>query len=163
MGSSGEGRTTHIKVHHKLDMLGIGAAHQKDPNGIAWKQNRDFENLLKRLNDPSGSKETDTGTRVDGFVGEGVKEGETVESRAVSEGEEKERTKKRRKTKGEDIGGEDISRKKKKTDDGEIFEAGQKSWKDNGEEENVSEATTLVSSGESTPVSTSKPPISRHP
>lgn len=32
-------------------MLGIGAAHQKDPNGIAWKQNKDFENLLKRLNE----------------------------------------------------------------------------------------------------------------
>lgn len=31
-------------------MLGIGAQHTKDPNGIAWKQNRDFENLLKRLN-----------------------------------------------------------------------------------------------------------------
>jgi len=31
-------------------MLGIGAAHQLDPNGIAWKQNKDFENLLKRLN-----------------------------------------------------------------------------------------------------------------
>lgn len=31
-------------------MLGIGAQHAKDPNGIAWKQNRDFENLLKRLN-----------------------------------------------------------------------------------------------------------------
>lgn len=32
-------------------MLGIGAAHQKDPNGIAWKQNKDFESLLKRLNE----------------------------------------------------------------------------------------------------------------
>lgn len=39
-------------------MLGIGAQHTKDPNGIAWKQNRDFENLLERLNanseDPTG-------------------------------------------------------------------------------------------------------------
>ncbi|KAG6889113.1 hypothetical protein C0995_003682 [Termitomyces sp. Mi166 len=51
LGVNGEGRTSHIKVTHKLDMLGIGAAHQKDPNGIAWKQNRDFENLLKRLNE----------------------------------------------------------------------------------------------------------------
>ena len=31
-------------------MYGIGAQHTTDPNGIAWKQNRDFENLLKRLN-----------------------------------------------------------------------------------------------------------------
>jgi len=32
-------------------MLGIGMQHQKDPNGIAWRQQRDFENLLRRLND----------------------------------------------------------------------------------------------------------------
>ncbi|KAH8828094.1 hypothetical protein DL96DRAFT_1709393 [Flagelloscypha sp. PMI_526] len=50
LGVDGSGRLSHIKVSQKLDMLGIGAAHQKDPNGIAWKQNRDFENLLKRLN-----------------------------------------------------------------------------------------------------------------
>ena len=41
-------------------MLGIGAQHTKDPNGIAWKQNQDFENLLKRLNanseDPTEDK-----------------------------------------------------------------------------------------------------------
>lgn len=42
---------SHIKVSHKLDMLGIGAAQMKDPNGIAWKQNTDFENLLRRLNE----------------------------------------------------------------------------------------------------------------
>ncbi|KAG6828074.1 hypothetical protein H0H92_009336 [Tricholoma furcatifolium] len=51
LGVEGDGRTSHIKVTQKLDMLGIGAAHQKDPNGIAWKQNKDFENLLKRLNE----------------------------------------------------------------------------------------------------------------
>ena len=50
MGASGEGRKSHLEVSKKLDMLGIGAAHQLDPNGIAWKQNKDFENLLKRLN-----------------------------------------------------------------------------------------------------------------
>ena len=37
-------------MHHKLDLLGIGAQHTEDPDGIAWRQNRDFENLLKRLN-----------------------------------------------------------------------------------------------------------------
>jgi len=50
LGSSGEGRTSAIKASQKLDMLGIGMQHQKDPNGIAWRQNRDFENLLRRLN-----------------------------------------------------------------------------------------------------------------
>jgi len=41
---------THLKVQQKLDMMGIGAQHQRDPNGIAWKQNKEFEALLKRLN-----------------------------------------------------------------------------------------------------------------
>ncbi|KAF8918158.1 hypothetical protein CPB85DRAFT_1157025, partial [Mucidula mucida] len=50
LGASGDGRTSHIKVQQKLDMMGIGAQHQKDPNGIAWKQNKDFENVLMRLN-----------------------------------------------------------------------------------------------------------------
>ncbi|KAF8973171.1 hypothetical protein BDZ97DRAFT_1990233 [Flammula alnicola] len=43
---------------HKLDMLGIGAAQTKDPNGIAWKQNRDFENLLRRLNEKLDDEQT---------------------------------------------------------------------------------------------------------
>lgn len=50
LGASGEGMKSHLKVSQKLDMLGIGAAHQQDPHGIAWKQNKDFEALLKRLN-----------------------------------------------------------------------------------------------------------------
>jgi Pin2-interacting protein X1 len=40
-------------------MLGIGAAHQKDPDGVAWKQNKDFENLLRRLNEASAVDEDD--------------------------------------------------------------------------------------------------------
>ena len=86
LGTSGVGLTQHLKVrrtpfctevshtrvvqvHHKLDMLGIGAQHTKDPNGIAWKQNRDFENLLKRLNANSEGP-TDDGADsapIDGF------------------------------------------------------------------------------------------------
>ena len=50
LGVSGEGRTSALNATQKLDMLGIGMQHQKDPNGIAWRQNRDFENLLRRLN-----------------------------------------------------------------------------------------------------------------
>jgi Pin2-interacting protein X1 len=39
-------------MSQKLDMLGVGMQrHQNDPNGIAWRQNRDFENLLQRLNE----------------------------------------------------------------------------------------------------------------
>jgi hypothetical protein len=52
LGASGEGRTNAIKMSQKLDMLGIGMQrHQNDPDGISWRQNRDFENLLQRLNE----------------------------------------------------------------------------------------------------------------
>jgi Pin2-interacting protein X1 len=52
---------THLKVEQKLDMMGIGAQHQRDPNGIAWKQNKEFEALLKRLNEGA-----EQGKRADG-------------------------------------------------------------------------------------------------
>ncbi|KAH9006599.1 hypothetical protein EDB86DRAFT_2875051 [Lactarius hatsudake] len=52
LGASGEGRTNAVKMSQKLDMLGIGMQRrQNDPDGIAWRQNRDFENLLQRLNE----------------------------------------------------------------------------------------------------------------
>ncbi|KAJ3570908.1 hypothetical protein NP233_g4105 [Leucocoprinus birnbaumii] len=82
LGVSGDGRTSHIKVSQKLDMMGIGAAHQKDPNGIAWKQNKDYENLLKRLNEANG---------VDG--------GEGQEEKNVVDGEKRERKKERKERK----------------------------------------------------------------
>lgn len=58
LGAAGDGRRSHIKVSHKLDLLGIGAAQQKDPDGIAWKQNKDFESLLQRLNDEATAAES---------------------------------------------------------------------------------------------------------
>ena len=59
LGASGEGRTNAIKASQKLDMLGIGMRHQKDVDGgIAWRQNRDFEDLLRRLNE--GPETTDS-------------------------------------------------------------------------------------------------------
>lgn len=56
LGASGDGMKSHLKVSQKLDMLGIGAAHQKDPHGIAWKQNKEFEALLQRLNAQDGQE-----------------------------------------------------------------------------------------------------------
>lgn len=92
LGVDGEGRTSHIKVSHKLDMLGIGAAHQKDPNGIAWKQNKDFENLLKRLNENATEI-------VDGKEEQDVVKEETPKKKRKQKGdEEKDTKKKRRKT-----------------------------------------------------------------
>jgi Pin2-interacting protein X1 len=93
LGADGDGRTSHIKVSQKLDMLGIGAAQVKDPNGIAWKQNKEFEALLKRLNedvDDSLDKEDE------------VRMGED----AVSENAKKKRTK--------DADGKDKKKKKLK-------------------------------------------------
>ncbi|KAI6116077.1 hypothetical protein F5141DRAFT_1290599 [Pisolithus sp. B1] len=57
-----------------LDMLGIGAAHKNDPHGIAWKQNKDFEALLKRLNEGTsrdeGKEEKNGVVEQGGFVSE---------------------------------------------------------------------------------------------
>lgn len=50
LGANLDGRTSHIAVAHKLDMLGIGANRPDGPEAIAWKQNKDFESVLERLN-----------------------------------------------------------------------------------------------------------------
>ncbi|KDR75259.1 hypothetical protein GALMADRAFT_140787 [Galerina marginata CBS 339.88] len=105
LGAGGDGRTSHIKVSHKLDMLGIGAAHQKDPNGIAWKQNKDFENLLKRLNETVAVQTpVESEDEKDEYMGEDISVDETEK-------------KKKRKHKGGEDGSE---RKKKKIKDAEI-------------------------------------------
>jgi Pin2-interacting protein X1 len=58
---SGEGRTNAIKATQKLDMLGIGMRQQSDlEGGIAWRQNRDFEDLLRRLNDGTTTETSTT-------------------------------------------------------------------------------------------------------
>lgn len=72
-------------------MLGIGAAHQRDPNGLAWKQNRDFENLLKRLNN-DGADVEEKGTKVDGFARATEEDNERV-----TDGKEDKKEKKKRK------------------------------------------------------------------
>ena len=98
LGASGEGRTNAITASQKLDMLGIGMRHQKDVDGgIAWRQNRDFEDLLRRLNGGPEATKT-TGTLPLPF--HKAHESEPLEGdveKAASEGE---------KAKGED-GGED--------------------------------------------------------
>ena len=57
---------THLKVQQKLDMMGIGAEHQRDPNGIAWKQNKEFEALLKRLNETAENGKGASGEDAEG-------------------------------------------------------------------------------------------------
>ncbi|KAI0314673.1 hypothetical protein OF83DRAFT_422024 [Amylostereum chailletii] len=127
LGASGEGRTTAVQVSQKLDMLGIGMQHQRDPNGLAWRQNRDFENLLKRLNEGGEAqgpfhkareddadvkegddkKEEDATVEKEGKVGKSKKR--KAEETADTEVEDKKERKRRRreekakkKAKGED-------------------------------------------------------------
>ncbi|KAF9476354.1 hypothetical protein BDN70DRAFT_995724 [Pholiota conissans] len=100
LGAGGDGMKSHIKVFHKLDMLGIGAAQSKDPNGIAWKQNRDFENLLQRLNENLQVEQTPNSDK-------------TEESNAENDSDEGERKQKKRKHK-ETKNEEGSDRKKKK-------------------------------------------------
>lgn len=85
-------------------MLGVGAQHTKDPNGIAWKQNRDFENLLKRLNANSeGPTEDEVGPApIDGFQRARVHEPDAGQTKIGLE------------TEGGDDGGEVMERKAKK-------------------------------------------------
>lgn len=67
-------------------MLGIGNSHTNDPNGIAWKQNKDFEALLRRLNEGRESDQTQPE----------VKEEEEEEGAAEANNQEETKDKKRK-------------------------------------------------------------------
>lgn len=105
---------SHLKVSQKLDMLGIGAAHQQDPHGIAWKQNKEFEALLKRLNAQDTQDSTSTLA-----LGEFVRpEQHALDTR--TDGEEVEvsnqlsKKEKKRRRKDEEDGGDRKEKKKRK-------------------------------------------------
>ncbi|KAI0646178.1 hypothetical protein C8Q79DRAFT_1000598 [Trametes meyenii] len=126
LGVSGEGRTTAISVTQKLDMLGIGADHRNSQEGIAWKQNKDFENLLKRLNAANGTAETqeDLPMKVDGFHRAGPGAGaETVQEESgkeevqdkLTEEDADKKSKKKRKKGADGEEGEDRKKKRKKS------------------------------------------------
>ncbi|KAF5322352.1 hypothetical protein D9619_001715 [Psilocybe cf. subviscida] len=107
LGAGGDGMKSHIKVSHKLDMLGIGAAQTKDPNGIAWKQNRDFESLLERLN--KGLAEDAAASSAPDADGDNDKD---ADGETPKEGEDKK--KKKRKHKETDESESDRKEKKSK-------------------------------------------------
>jgi len=54
LGTLGQGRLSHISVAHKLNLLGIGGDNSK--GDLSWKQNRDYELMLKRLNTSGGDE-----------------------------------------------------------------------------------------------------------
>lgn len=123
LGAAGDGRTTHIKVQQKLDMMGIGAAHQKDPNGLAWKQNKDFENLLRRLNAGGDGNVEAEMSKIDGFA----RASESKEEDGEADGQEKEQEKKRKREGDED--GTEVRKKKSKKSKGGDDEDGKKKKK----------------------------------
>jgi Pin2-interacting protein X1 len=138
-------------VHHKLDILGIGAQHTKDLNGVAWKQNRDFEDLLKRLN---ASSEGPTEDEVDpspivGFhparVGKLVGDAATVGSETGGRVEEKKLERER-----------ENKKKKRVRDDGETAEMEERKPKKRKKVESTTAAPTSEP-GEVGPSSSNSP------
>lgn len=163
LGATGEGMTSHIKVSQKLDMLGIGAAHQADPNGIAWKQNKEYENLLRRLN--TGGDTEETCTKVEGFARAGASvevemKGETRDIQATEEedAEERKEKKKRRRSQREDLSDSEIPERKSKKEEKSEKKKKKKTKSDEtvaSPSDSLSEAPTPVagsSSGSRTPV-----------
>ncbi|KAI5988064.1 hypothetical protein EDD15DRAFT_1399922 [Pisolithus albus] len=114
LGASGDGMKSHLKVSQKLDMLGIGAAHKKDPHGIAWKQNKDFEALLQRLNE--GKEEKDSVVEQGGFVsatkGKAKEDGTDGEDVTIP-GDKKRKGKRKHRDEGDGSRERDKKRKRK--------------------------------------------------
>ncbi|KAG8746044.1 hypothetical protein FRC10_006383 [Ceratobasidium sp. 414] len=88
LGVAGEGRVSHIAVAQKLDQLGIGAGRPDGPDAIAWKQAKEFEGLLERLNAAgAGGEAGENG----GVVDEAVEEVEEKVEEVEEEGETKQK------------------------------------------------------------------------
>lgn len=85
-------------------MMGIGG-QRSGPEEIAWKQNKDFENLLKRLNAANGDEEekeeeSGSGSVVNGFVKGKMEPEEKKEKRKREEDGEGKKRKRPRKNEG---------------------------------------------------------------
>ncbi|KZT72094.1 hypothetical protein DAEQUDRAFT_723262 [Daedalea quercina L-15889] len=139
LGVSGEGRTKHISVYQKLDMLGIGADHKNNQDGTAWKQGRDFENLLQRLNAGAGQEEGAADVpKIGGFVRPSAlseESGQEVEVPEEKEQEEPRKSKKRKHgEKGDDDGDEGSQGRRKKKKDKKDKKTKAKERESTGEE-----------------------------
>ena len=119
LGANQDGRTSHVKVAQKLNMLGIGAGAPQGPDAIAWKQNRDYELLLKRLNESNKDEVGEDETK-DEEMGEAVAKVEEEagqkrkrEDESKKEVDEDERKREKKKAK-KDRRNKDKKEKKKK-------------------------------------------------
>ncbi|KAI0365970.1 hypothetical protein BV20DRAFT_953190 [Pilatotrama ljubarskyi] len=169
LGVSGEGRTKAISVTQKLDMLGIGADHRNSQEGIAWKQNKDFENLLKRLNAANGTaqaEEEPERMKVDGFVraGPDAGAGTVPEERATSEdvepaveGEVEEKRSKKKRRKCEDEEDKDGRKKKRKKSKSSEDQSDAETEKKDKKKKKKRDASEDVSPASSSKVETSVP------
>lgn len=148
--------TSHIKVSQKLDMMGIGAAHQKDPNGIAWKQNRDFENLLKRLNAASGTTETAT-------LDVEMKEGFVVQTTTqVKEEKEEEKAREKRDKRKEKEEKKEKKKEKKRKHENEEEERSEKKKRRKSSEEPSEKKSKETPTPAPTPAPTKQAAPPRH-
>ncbi len=105
LGASGQGRLSHISVAQKLNLLGVGGNNENNGD-VSWKQNRDYEMMLKRLNTSEGDGDEGESIKVamvpDGFVRavEGKATDEKVATNgSVEEVDEKERKRLRKERK----------------------------------------------------------------
>ncbi len=162
LGVSGEGRTTALSVNQKLDMLGIGADHKNSVEGMAWKQNKDFERLLARLNAANGNGEVqeEEPMKIDGFVRPTAKaenENEVAPSveadgEAGAQDGEKKSKKKRKKGEQEDEGEERKKKRKKSKSSEDTSDAEESSKKDKKKKKKPDEAEEV-----DTPSATASP------
>ncbi|RDX46605.1 hypothetical protein OH76DRAFT_1465340 [Lentinus brumalis] len=162
LGVSGEGRTTALSVNQKLDMLGIGADHKNSVEGMAWKQNKDFERLLARLNAANGNGEVqeEEPMKIDGFVRPTAKaesENEVAPStkadgEAGAQDGEKKSKKKRKKGEQEDEGEERKKKRKKSKSSEDTSDAEESSKKDKKKKKQRDEAEEV-----DTPAATASP------
>lgn len=165
--------TSHLKVSQKLDFFGIGVDHQRDPHGIAWKQNKDFEALLKRLNEGDNGEVKEAGVvKEGGFVcaREGRDENCTADD---VDGKEKISSKgkdKKRKRKDADIdnvteGDRKKKKKKRKDRDGSVSEVLEDTDTAKVElgDDTKEKHSTLASSPSKTVAPTPKPKIKGRP
>ena len=86
-------------------MFGIGSQHQKDPNGTAWQQNKDFENVLRKLNATMGSAGADIESEMKEVLGGAFISATESKDEEVSDGKKETKDKKKdkkRKRNGDD-------------------------------------------------------------
>ncbi|CAE6341427.1 unnamed protein product [Rhizoctonia solani] len=99
LGVTGDGRVSHIAVAQKLDQLGIGAGRPDGPDSIAWKQAKEFEGLLERLNAANGGAGEEVEVIkefTDDLVENGADEDENKRKEDKSRRKEKRKEEKRR-------------------------------------------------------------------